>query len=318
MADPIKWRSKIILAKINSGDYGTDPVPTGAANAVLMTDVELRPMEGQDVSRNLERPFIGAQQSVPVGIHVVLTGSVELAPSGETGVAPAWGPLMRMCGIAEVVTPDDTPGDGTVEYTPVTDDHEDGGIYFWIGSTQHTMTGVRGDWEWTHNAQAIPVVRFTLTGLFALPSEVVRPSVDLSQFQAPEVATMTNTPTFTLGGVGLVLSQFSFRLGNSVEQRLLIGREAILINDRNEQITARVEAVPLTTLDPYTAAFASTKKALVLEHGTAPGKRIRLDAPNCTTARLSGYEQSQNVAEWPLSLSPQPDEGDDQWTLTLS
>lgn len=318
MGDPIKWRSKIILAKINSGAYGDDPAPTGAADAILMTDVELRPMEGQDVSRNLERPFIGAQQSVPVGVHVVLTGSVELVGSGQTGVAPAWGPLMRMCGVAEVVTPDDTPGDGTVEYTPVTDDHEDGGIYFLIGSTQHKMSGVRGTFVWTHNAQAIPVVRFTLTGLFTLPTEVVRPSVDLSKFQAPQVATKTNTPTFTLGGVPLVLSQFSFTLGNAVEQRLLIGREAILITDRNEQIAARVEAVPLTTLDPFTDAFASTEKALVLEHGTVAGKRIKLEAPRCTVARLSGYEQSQNVLEWPLSLSPQPSVGDDQWTLTLT
>ncbi|MBN9504919.1 MAG: hypothetical protein J0I69_02740 [Altererythrobacter sp.] len=318
MADPIKWRSKIILAKINSDAYGTDPVPTGAANAILMTDVELRPMEGQDVSRNLERPFIGAQQSVPVGVHVVLTGSVELVGSGDTGVAPAWGPLMRMCGVAEVVTPDDAPGDGTVEYTPVSDEHEDGAIYFWIGPTQHKMTGVRGDWEWTHNAQAIPVVRFTLTGLFAAPADATRPTVDLTGFQPPQVATKTNTPTFTLGGVPLVLSQFSFKLGNAVEQRLLIGREAVLINDRNEQIAARVEAVPLTTFNPFAAAFASTEHPLVLEHGTVAGKRIKLEAPHCTVARLSGYEQSQNVLEWPLSLSPQPLAGDDQWTLTLS
>lgn len=318
MADPIKWRSKIILAKINSGDYGTDPVPTGADDAILMTDVELRPMEGQDVSRNLERPFIGAQQSVPVGVHAVLTGSVELVGSGETGVAPAWGPLMRMCGIAEVVTPDDTPGDGTVEYTPVSDDHEDGGIYFWIGPTQHKMTGVRGTFVWTHNAQAIPTVRFTLTGLFTVPADVIRPTTDLAAFKPPQVATMTNTPTFTVGGLAMVLSQFSFTLGNDVQQRLLIGRETILIGDRNEQIAARVEALPMATFNPFNEAFTSAEKALVLAHGTVAGKRVKLEAPRCTVARLTGYEQSQNVLEWPLSLSPQPDAGDDQWTITLN
>lgn len=317
MADPIKWRSKIILAKPET-TYGVDPTPTGAANAILMTDVELRPMEGQDISRNLERPFLGAQETIPAGLHAVLTGSVELVGSGETGVAPAWGPLMRACGIAEVVTPDDTPGDGTVEYTPVSDDHESAGLHFHIGPTRHVILGSKGTAVITVNAQGIPTARFTLTGLFATPADQARPTVDLSAFQVPQIASNANTPTFTLGGVSMVLRELGFNLGNDVQQRLLIGRETIEIVDRNEQITARVEALPLADFNPFSEAATSQRNALVLEHGTTAGKRFKLEAPQCTLARLSGYEQQQNVLEWPLALSPQPTDGDDQWTITLT
>ena len=58
----LKWKTKIILAKTEV-TYGVDPTPTGAANAVLCTDVSLNPMDGQDISRALELPYRGAAQA---------------------------------------------------------------------------------------------------------------------------------------------------------------------------------------------------------------------------------------------------------------
>lgn len=313
----IRWESKIILAKIEE-TYATDSSPAGAANAMLMKNVELSPMEGQDVSRELEQAFLGAQEELPTGLYVVLTGAVELVGSGETGVAPAWGPLLRACGVAETVTPDDEPGDGIVEYEPVTDGHESCTIHFWIGTTRHVMLGTRGTAVITVNAQGIPEIRFTLTGLFSTPSNQSRPTVDLSAFMTPQVATKTNTPTFTIDSINFVASEISFDLGGSVEPRLLIGREEILIVRRQELISARVEAVALGTFDPFSLAIARTRKAVVLEHGTTAGKRFALEAPTCALRRLTGFQNSQNVLEWPLQLTPLPDAGDDQWKITLS
>lgn len=107
MPDPIKWKSKIILSKIEPANaYGADAGPTGAANAMLLTDVSFSPMEGEDVSRNIELPWQGAQEELGTAFRAVLTGSFELVGSGTPGVPPAWGPLLRSCGAAEVVTPD--------------------------------------------------------------------------------------------------------------------------------------------------------------------------------------------------------------------
>ncbi|NTT88503.1 hypothetical protein HS053_21670, partial [Tabrizicola sp. SY72] len=47
---PNFWRLQALLAKIETV-YGTDPTPTGAANAILAEDVRVMPMEGQDVTR---------------------------------------------------------------------------------------------------------------------------------------------------------------------------------------------------------------------------------------------------------------------------
>lgn len=318
--EPIKWKSKIILVKPEV-TYGVDPTPTGAANAMLMTDVQLQPMEGEDVARNLELPYLGGQEQVSTGLRVVLTGSFELVGSGSTGVPPGWAALMRACGVAQVVTPDTVPGDGTgtVDYVPVSDAHESVALHFHIGPTRHIILGARGTAVFTIGAQGIPTGRVTITGLFVRPADQARPAVTLTGFQTPQVATKNNTPTFTIGAIPFILRTFTLDLGNDVQPRLLIGVERILIVDRTETITANVEAVPMATYNPYAVAEDLTRQAVVIQHGTVAGKRVRIEASQAQQRRLSGFEQNQNITEWPLAFSPLPTSaGNNQWKITLT
>lgn len=308
----IKWRSKTLLAKIESS-YGTDPVPTAAANGVLAMNVSLSPMEGEDVTRNLERPTLGANPSLPVGLRSVLSFEVELVGSGTLGTAPAWGPLLRMCAVAQVVT-----AGVKVEYSPVSDNHESGAIYFAIDTTRHVLLGARGNAVIKLNAQGIPVIAFNMIGIFTVPTDVVKVNPDYSAWQAPLIATKTNTPTFTIGATPFVLRDFELDLGNDVQPRMLIGSESILIVDKQEKLTTRVEAVPVTTYDPFTAAQTSAPKAIQIIHGTAANKRVQIDVPTAIQQRLTAYENNQNILEWPLNWSPQPTVGNDQWKITLA
>lgn len=309
---PIKWKSKIILFEIESA-YGTDPTPTGAANAMLMTGVEFTPMEGDDVSRDLERPYLGAQEMIPTGLRARLKGKVELVPSGDAGVAPAWGPMLRACGMAETIV-----ADTSVAYNPISDAMESGTLHFWIGGTRHILTGCRGTCVLRAAAQAIPYLEFDMLGLWSEPSEQTRPTPDLSSFIGPQIVTSTNTPTFTVNAVSLVLREASLNLGNQVEPRLLVGSESIIIPDRAESFAARVEAVPVSTFNPFALANSRTLVAVSLVHGVGAGKVATLAIPSAQLKRLSGYENQQNILEWPLELIPLPTSGNDQFSLTLT
>ncbi len=310
---PIKWKSKIILVKIETTE-GTDATPTGAANAMLLTDVQLQPMEGEDVSRNLELAYLGAQEQVPSGLRAVLTGSFELVGSGALGEAPAWGPMLRACAVAEVVTEDES-----VEYAPVSDDHESASIYFQIGPSRHVLLGARGTAVITVNAQGIPVCRVTLTGLFTTPADAARPTTDLSAFQVPQIASKTNTPVFTIGSTSFVMRSFELDLANDVQPRLLVGVERIIIVDRNETLKISVEAVPYATFNPAAVAQARTRQAVVLQHGTIVGSKVKVEAGQAALSRPSGFDNQQGVLEWPLVFQPMPtDAGEDQWKITLT
>jgi Phage tail tube protein len=313
MPAPLYWDSKIFLFKIES-TYGVDPTPTGAANAILATNVKFQPMEGSDVSRNLELPYLGAQGTIPKELHAKISFDIELAPSGTAGTAPAWGPLLRACGVAQVIN-----AGVSVVYNPISANHESGTMYLWIDSTRYVSRGMRGTAKFEINAQGIAYLKFEMTGLFVAPGEVARPTpVTLTAFQKPQVVTSTNTPTFTIGGVPFVMRSFELDLKNQVEPRFLVGAEAILITQREDMIKCVVEAQPLTAYNPFTKAQNQTADVVSLVHGTGAGRISTLAVPAAQVQRLPGLENAQKIKEWPLMGMPLPVAGNDQWTWTLT
>lgn len=309
---PLKWNRKVLLAKIET-TYGTDAAPTGGANAVLAQNVQLQPMQGQDVSRELELTTLGAQPTVPVEVHATLAFEVELAASGTAGTAPAWGPLLRACAVAETIA-----AGVSVTYNPVSLAHESATIHFWVEDTRYALVGARGTAVIRVEAQKVPKIAFTFTGLFTAPSEVAQATPTLTSWAKPIVATDANTPVFTLNAQALVLRSLELDLANEVVTRFLIGSEGVLITQKAEKITATVEAVALTTLDPYALALAQTAVPMVLTHGVGAGKIATLNVPLAQIQRPSGIAQQQGIVEWPLSLVPQVNAGNDQWTLVLT
>lgn len=307
----MRWRNKILLAKIE-GTYGEDAAPTGAANAILATDVELKPMEGQDVSRELERPYLGAQPTVATDLHQVLSFKVEYAPSGTPGMAPAWGALLRACACAEVVV-----ADTSVTYNPISDDPESATIHIWIDAIRFVLAGARGTAKLTATASGIPQIEFVFTALRIAPDAAARPAPDLSAWQRPQGFSNANS-ALSLAGASRVMRSFSLDLANQVEGRFLVGREDIRITDRADKIETTIEAVPLTDWDPYAAAETGAPVPLTLTHGQAAGSIATLAVPRAQVQRPSAFAQAQDVVEWPLALIPLPDAGNDQWTLTLT
>lgn len=314
MADPIAWKSKIVLVKSEGAAYGEDAAPTGALNGVLLTDIQLQPMEGEEVSRNLELPYLGAQETVVTAVRAVLTGSFELVGSGTAGTPPPWAALLRACGVAQVVT-----ANTSVEYSPVSEGHESVSIHFWIGPSRHILLGTKGTGVVTMNANGIPVCRVTMTGLFVLPADQARPAnVDLSAFQVPQIATKANTPGLTIAGLPFNMRSYELNLGCDVQPRMLVGVERIVIVDRNETLRTTVEAVPYATYNPFQRALLNTRAVVALSHGTIVGKKVGIVAGQAVQQRPGGLENNQNVLEWSLGFVPLPASGNDQWKITLT
>ncbi|MFN4091015.1 MAG: phage tail tube protein [Alphaproteobacteria bacterium] len=308
---PLYWRNKVLLAKLEA-TYGTDPVPTGAANAILAVDMRLTPMDGQDVSRELELPWMGSQPTVAAELHARLSFRVELAPSGDPGVAPAWAPLLRACAMSM-----DAVADTSVTFAPVSTGHASVAIEFWIENTRHRIAGARGNCTVRLAANAVPYLEFEFTGLFVQPAEGMRPTPDVAAFATPEIAVSAHTQ-MTIGAWTPVVRSAALNFGNQVENRFLIGAEAVLVTDKAGTLEATVEAVPLTTWNPYQLAYAQTQVPVTVVHGTAAGRMATIALPAAQVQRPQGLENAQGVTEWPLRFVPLPVAGNDQFTLTLT
>lgn len=311
MPDPIYWREKILVAKIET-TYGVDASPSGA-EAILAKEIKLMPMEGNDVDRDLELPWDGNPGTIPADLHAKISFDVELEPSGTAGTAPGWGVLMRMASCAQTIV-----ADTSVTYNKISTGRESGTIHLLIGNTLYALRGCRGTCKIDINASGIPYLKFEFTGLWTKPVEATRPTPVLTGFKDPTVASSTNTPTFTIDGTSFVLRSLSLDFGNKVEPRFLIGDESVIITDAREAIEAKVVAQPISSFDPYAKARDAALVPLVLTHGTTAGRIASLSVPKAQMQRVQGLENAQGIKEWPLRLLPRPDAGNDQFTLTLT
>lgn len=307
----LRMRKKVLAAKIETTE-GTDASP-GATDAVLARDIEIMPMEGSDQDRGHDRPALGNAASIPFDLHMKMSFKVELAGSGVAGTAPAWGPLLRACGVAEVIT-----ASTSVAYNPISSGFESMTLHLNIDETRYALVGARGSCKIVINASAIPMLEFTFTGLWTKPSAVALPNEDVSDFLKPAMASKVNTPTSTIGGTDHVFRNFALDLGNQVEGRFLIGAENIVIVDKAERLEMQIEATGLGTLDPFELARTQSSVAIALTHGTVAGNIAALSIPAAQMQRPTGITEAQGIKEWPLNLLPLPVSGNDQWTLTLT
>ena len=104
----------VVLAK-KEGVYGADAAPTAAANGILTRNFQGKPVDVDQVNRNLDSGAYGARASKPSNERRTFSYEVEIAGSGAAGTAPAWMELLEGCGMA---APDLTAGTSAVQGAP--------------------------------------------------------------------------------------------------------------------------------------------------------------------------------------------------------
>ena len=303
------WRKLAILAKIEVTP-GTDAVPVQATNAMQMVDVTLTPLGGGEVSRDLLLPWLGHQGVILTGNFARLEGSVELQGSGAAGTAPAYGPLLRMCAMAETVT-----AATKVEYTPVSAAYEAGTIYFNRDGVRHIMLFTRGTWTTELRPGQIPRLRFALTGLVGTVTDTALPVPVLTAFKAP--TPISAATTLSLHGSAWPAESLTLDIGNDVQRRELMGLDSVEIVDRKTVGAAVIEKASVATKDWIGIAQARTRGALAFTHGATAGSIIEFTAANVEIGRPT-EGQSQGIANWSLPLMFVPGAtGNDELKLTV-
>ena len=306
-------RKKIVLAKIET-TYGTDPVPTGAANAILVRNLNLTPQDSDFVDRNLIRPYLGRSPQIPAGIRAMLEFEVELAGSGTAGTAPGWGVLLRACGCSETVV-----ASTSVTYAPISSSFESATIYFNVDGVFHKITGARGTFSLQMSVKQIPVMKFTLTGIYNAVTDSAAPSPTYTIFQTPLPVTNINTTPFTLHGYSAVMSELTMDLSANIVHRTLVGgSEQVLFTDRQPQGSITVEATTVAAMDWWTRAKNSTTGALSVTHGTVAGNKVTLAAPNLQLTKPT-YSDMDGVQMLQMGLNYIPgSSGNDEFSIACT
>lgn len=303
-------RQRAILAKIETTE-GTDAVPTGLANAILCSNITVKPVAGSTTDRQLAFPSFGATPKVHVGKNITAQFDVEFSGSGAAGTAPLYGPLLRACGLSETIT-----AGQKVVYAPISNNHEAVTIYANESGTLHKLTGARGTVSLMFAKNDVPHLRFNITGRWNAPSAVALPSLTTTGWIDPLEVGKINTPTFTLDGYAGVLQNLQLDLGNNVIYRNLPGEESVRITGRTAGGQISIDAPPLGTKDFFGLAIANTNMVLALVHGLTAGNIIQIDTPKLQLLQPD-YQDADGIRLIQANVQLNRASGDDELLITV-
>ena len=291
-------RRTVITAKPEV-TYGVDPVPTGAADAVLVSNMSITPLDAQYIDRALVRGYMGGSDMLVGPASLKVSFDVELAGSGSAATAPQWGDLLLACGFAEasLTTPN------RVEYTPISTALKSLTIYYYDDGVLHKLLGCMGTVKITAKVGEIPKFSFEFTGLDGGISAVANATPTLTAWRTPVVVSKASSVDLTLGctyatgaisgGTVYPTSGLELDIGNQVAFTPLISTETVDITDRNITGSAQFDLTAAQEVTFMTDVKAGALTGLGLTIGTVTGNKFIIFGPAVqrtapTKAELNG------------------------------
>jgi hypothetical protein len=304
----LRTSQTIICAKAESS-YGSDPTVAGS-NAILCQSIEITPLTGDTVSRELVRGYMGNYETFNANTHVQLTAVVELAASGSAGTAPAYDNLLLSCG-TDLATASGTSS----TYTPLATAGSST-IYYFIDGQRHKILGARGSFSISLSVSAIPTITFNMIGLYSAPGTSANLTASYSNQDTPVIVNKDNTTAFQLHSFSGAMQSMTFDLNNDLAYRELVGgTKEVQFTERKPSGSISIEAPVLSTKDFFAISQAGTLGNLTYQHGQTAGNRVTLTLPK-TDIQAPTYADDNGVTMLNMDYLATPTtSGNDEFSL---
>lgn len=262
-------------------EIGTDSVPTGAANAMLLNNPflstaprNITPVRGVNGTLMPDAPIIGTSLSN-------FTVTFDLKGSGTADVPPEWAELIKCCGFTV------TPNVGVDVDIALTSDPKSVTIYHYVDGVLFKHLGCFGNASFTFTANERWACSVAIQGRYGGQSDAAVPAVTLDPTTAPtwtekdvlvdSVQTHMSTFTLTMGST-IAVYDTAVTGFNGVLAALLTGHDPSSQMNPNYRLTAN--------FDPDTLISSETSFPIALENGTVTGNMVQFNTAN---ARVSNH-----------------------------
>lgn len=305
-------KNLVLLAK-QEVTTGTDPVPTPAANSILVRGFTPQLINADFVERNLIKGYKGNFGSLATAVHRAFEFEVELAGSGAAGTAPPWAPLLMACGFSQTLV-----ASTTATYAPVSTGETTVTMYGYLDGLLFKMTAAKGTVSFDLNAKQIPVMKFKFIGEYSTPTDATFPSgMVFTGFKQPLTVSKLNTPTFTIHALAAVCNALSFDVANNLVYRDLIGASGPYSSDRKPTGSCTIEVPTVAAANFAELARLGTEGALQLVHGTVAGNIIQVDMPKVQFNGAPTISNDDEIAMLGLQFSINPNAGNDELAIVV-
>ena len=278
-------RTTKLLAKIESS-YGSNPTPVAGSNAIQVTDIEVTPIESDNVQATAFQGFIGnsTRPTLLANKRVAVSFGAELSGSGAAGTASALSPLLKSCGLSETIV-----GSTSVTYAPVSSSFSSCTILCFYGATRHLLTGCGGTATITMAAGSFAQINFEFTGIYNSPdSTAMSGTFTVANQSAGIEVNNTNVTTATFHGeTSQRIESFDLALNNEVVYKETASSKEVLITNRAPGGTAVVEEPVRATTDYFAKAetAATGNSSIVL--GSSAGNIVTVNVPQTDITGVS-------------------------------
>jgi hypothetical protein len=253
-------RKSLVLAKVET-QYGSDPTPTTAANAILVMDLSLKP-----IKTPVERPkqtatYMNKQTLLGEEMYEVSFKS-EIVGSGTPGTAPRVGALLQACGLSETII---TGGSPSVNYRDASSSLKSVTLYCYQGGRLHKVVGCVGNVKVICEAGKQGMLEFTLQGLKGAAPAITTIPTDAVYDDASGTVPICKNGTFSYNSkTTLVTPLLEVDLQNVIAKRPDLAStyaiKGFVITDRNPTATINPETEIYTSYDFYGDALTNLRQ----------------------------------------------------------
>lgn len=309
MVDDVK-----VLAAKKEGVYGTDAAPTLAANAILTRNFRTKPLQVDQIERNLDNAGYGATKSAPSNKRQTVSFEVELAGSGAAGTAPRFMELHEACGMAAPVisagvSAEQKPGLPTVAASSLT-------LHHWKSDQRRRAVGARGTFSLDFTAGRYPFSALNLTALLAaVPFDKSAPAAaDFSDFIEPLEVNTTNTD-FLLDGYAAILKSWRMDMNVNINVRNLVGANYVNRGNHSARCRIEIEAPDIATKNYLASLDSGDVIEQELDHGTVAGNILEIRTPQLQIVDIDEGEEDDKVM-WTIDAIATVIAGADDFSIT--
>ena len=276
----------VVLAKLET-TYGVDSIPSGAANALVVSNLNINPLNAEYIARGIIRDYLGGSEELAGARYVECGFDIELVGSGLLAVAPAWGPLMRSIGFAEIITPD-----VRVDYVPISGNFESSTIYWYDDGVLHKLLGVRGTATLDLGVGKKPVISFKFMGVDGGATVAPVVGTTLTAWRVPQVVIDANSGDLTFGATHAIATAPAFAggtpypsegltidLGIKAQFQKLLGGEKIGISERDVTGAVKLDVTAAQEVAFMNSIKAASLTTIGLIHGTVPNDKVGVFMP---------------------------------------
>ena len=237
---------------------GTDSIPTGADNAIVLLDGSSG-TEFDKVERNIDRPFFTGTPFSIANRRAFIEGNVELfppvSPGNATDGTPHYDILLRMAGMTKVL--DDT--NFTTIYNMISSGIVSASAYFWHVDTLKKVLGARANVSGLgFTVGEIPTINARVLGRYENIIKEALPSLTLPEFtplavESDNSETLISVPNLATPITDLLVwaKSLNVNFASELGSKEYTSKKVFSISDREPTFTLRIARTDLADFNPW-------------------------------------------------------------------